>query len=153
MMVRIVSGEEGELSSPGAWIPVGGKSRRITREDEILEIAVGLAADRGDLSPVLVQHTRCTRAEANQLVSGSIVPGDRESYLIAIRGSFTVRQRRRPFVPEVQEPVETTSTYSVMTLIVDVATGEPTDSGMSNEYPDLALVGSVVTDHPRQGRS
>ena len=83
------------------------------------------------------------------MVSGSIVPGDRESFLIAIRGSFTVRQRRRPFVPEAPEPVETTATYSVMTLIVDVATGAPTDSGMSNEYPDLAMVGRVVTDHPR----
>jgi hypothetical protein len=153
-MLRIVSGEEGDLSGPpDTWIPVGGKPKRITREDEILEIAMGLAADRGDSSPALVQHTRCTRAEANQLVSGSIVPGDRESYLIAIRGSFTVRHRRPPFLPEVPESVETTSTYSVMTLIVDVATGAPTDSGMSNEYPDLAVVGSVVTDHPRQERS
>jgi hypothetical protein len=36
---------------------------------------------------------------------------------------------------------------SVMTLIVDVATGAPTDSGFSNEYPDLAGAGRVVTDY------
>jgi len=37
-----------------------------------------------------------------------------------------------------------------MVLIVDVATGAPTDSGFSNEYPDLAAVGAVVTDHDGQ---
>jgi hypothetical protein len=115
MMLRIASSEEADLSGPpGSWILVGGKSRRITREDEILEIALGLAADRGDSSPALVQHVRCSRAEANRLASGSIVPGVGESY-----------------------------------LIVDVATGAPTDSGVCNEYPDLAVVGCVVTDHPR----
>jgi hypothetical protein len=132
----------GELSS---WIPVRGQPRRITTENDILEIALGLAADRGDPRPTLIQHTRCSRAAANRISSGAVVPGDRESYLIAIQGRFTVHPRRPP-TPALARPLGT-QTYAVMVLIVDVATGAPTDSGFSNEYPDLAAVRAVVTDH------
>jgi len=128
-------------------IPVGGGPRRITRESEILEIAMGLAADRGDPAASLIQHTKCTRAEANRVAGGAVVPGDEESCLIAIQGHFTVPRRRPPIRPGLPVPVETTDTYSVMMLVVNVATGAPTDSGLSNDYPDLAAVGSVITDH------
>jgi hypothetical protein len=135
-----------ESAEPSAWIPVQGELRRVTSECEILDIAMGLAADRGDPTPSLIQHTRCTRAEANRVACQAVVPGDRESYLIAVQGRFTVEPRRRRWdgddaserLPEI---------YSVMTLIVDAATGAPTDSGFSNDYPDLAAVGGVVTDY------
>jgi hypothetical protein len=129
------------------WIPVGGRPRRIRRESEILEIAIGLAADSGDPAPSLIQHTRCTRAQANRVAGGAIVPGEEESYLIAIQGHFTVQRRRPPMPPGFPALVDATDTYSVMTLVVNVATGAPTDSGLSNDYPDLAAVGSVITDH------
>lgn len=129
------------------WIPVGAKLRRIRSESEILEVAMGLAADRGDPTPSLIQHTKCTRAKANRVAGGAVVPGEEESYLIAIQGHFTVPRRRPPIPPGLPVPVETTDTYSVMTLVVNVATGAPTDSGLSNDYPDLAAVGSVITDH------
>jgi hypothetical protein len=124
--------------TPTSWIPVGGKSRRITRESEILDIALGLAADRGDQAPALIQHVACTRAQANRVMCGAVVPGERPSWLIAIQGQFTApRHPRRHFQsadPEVQQ-------YSVITLVVDAATGAPTDSGHSNNYPDLTALG------------
>jgi hypothetical protein len=38
--------------------------------------------------------------------------------------------------------------FLVSVLVVDIETGQVTDSGSSNEYPDLASVGPVVTDYP-----
>jgi hypothetical protein len=38
-------------------------------------------------------------------------------------------------------------TFSVLVRVVDVATGCVTDSGSSDAYPDLASVGSVITDY------
>ena len=40
--------------------------------------------------------------------------------------------------------------YSVQVLVVDIATGNVTDSGGGNDYPDLPSVGPVVTDYPGQ---
>jgi hypothetical protein len=34
----------------------------------------------------------------------------------------------------------------VITLVVDAATGQVTDSGVSNRYPPLARLGKVTTD-------
>jgi hypothetical protein len=35
----------------------------------------------------------------------------------------------------------------VIMLVVDAANGAPTDSGHSNDYPELAAVGPVTTDY------
>jgi hypothetical protein len=37
--------------------------------------------------------------------------------------------------------------YSVQVLVVDIETGQVTDSGGGHDYPDLASVGPVVTDY------
>ncbi len=134
-----------ESAEPAGWIPVRGRLRKITRESEIREIAMGLAADRGDPAPSLIQHTRCSRAEANRVACQADILSDRESYLIAVKGQFKVEQQRR----RQQEDATNRGplTYTVMVLVVDVATGAPTDSGFSNEYPNLATAGTVVTDH------
>jgi len=137
---------EEQMRMSAGWIPVGGRPRRITNESEILEIALGLAADRGDPAPTLIQRTRCTRAEANRVAGGAIVPGEEQSDLIAIEGRFKGRRRLPPIPPGFPVPDRSMHTYSVITLVVDVATGAPTDSGSSNDYPDLAAVGTVVTD-------
>jgi hypothetical protein len=69
------------------WIPLSGRPKEdLERESEIVEIAMGSPADRGD--PALIQQTRCTRAEANRVAGATIVPGEEQSYLIAIRGRF-----------------------------------------------------------------
>jgi hypothetical protein len=41
----------------------------------------------------------------------------------------------------------------VMTLVVDATTGQVTDSGLSNTYPDLARLGGVRTDYARARHS
>jgi hypothetical protein len=37
--------------------------------------------------------------------------------------------------------------YQFQTLVIDIETGQITDSGSSNHCPDLASLGEIVTDH------
>ena len=137
-----------EEAPPSGWIPIGGRPRRITSESEIRDVALDLAADSGDPSPRRVQHVTCTRADANRVMCGDVVPGERRSWLIAIDGSFVTRQPRRPFVPgSPQDRLPEERKYSVITLVVDAETCAPTDSGYSNDYPDLAAAAPVITDY------
>jgi hypothetical protein len=66
-----------------------------------------------------------------------------------MRGRFTARSARDKLADrDLQaEPVS----YSVHVLVVDIETGQLTDSGGGNDFPDLACVGPVVTDY--QGSS
>ena len=113
----------------------------------MLRLALAVAARNGDPEPALIQHTIGTR-EAATKTTGSWVESDEPSYLIAMRGNFTARRPRRPYVADrhSRDPPPETITYSVQVLVVSVATGHITDSGGGDEYPDLASVGPVVTD-------
>jgi hypothetical protein len=150
-----VLSESGDSNAPVRFPPSSTRLQRVgsqqaasrdgsREESEIRDIALGLAADQGDQAPALIQHVACTRAEANRAMCGAVVPGDRTSWLIAIQGQFTARRHlRRRFQPadaEVQQ-------FSVIMLVVDAANGAPTDSGHSNDYPELAAVGPVTTDY------
>jgi hypothetical protein len=48
---------------------------------------------------------------------------------------------------DLDEGKDAIMSFSVVVLVVDIETGRVTDSGSSNDYPDLAAVGSVVTDY------
>lgn len=111
---------------------------------EISSLALAKAAQAGDPRPELIQHVRGTREAATSL-TGSIVDGlagQADSYLVAIRGRFTIPKP----VPPAEPPSGETVTYSVMTLVLDAATGQVTDFGLSNEYPQLSTLGPVTTD-------
>jgi hypothetical protein len=71
------------------------------------------------------------------------------SYLIAIRGRFSAPRptSKRARLPKAGDPTLEMMMFSVFVRVVDVATGRVTDSGSSNDYPDLASVGSAITDH------
>jgi hypothetical protein len=105
-------------------------------EDDLPLLALAAAARSGDPDPALIQHTTGTRGELTKL-TGSWGPSDEPSWMIAIRGRFTLRPALPPSVPpeirrEASEDVS--------------CTGRVTDSGASNDYPDLVSVGPVVTD-------
>ena len=128
--------------------PDGATRPPIVRDEaDVLRLALAVAARNGDPEPTLIQHTIGTR-EAATKTTGSWVESDDPSYLIAMRGNFTARSPRRPFVPGGHSPdaAPETVSYSVQVLVVSIATGRITDSGGGNEYPDLGSVGQVVTD-------
>jgi hypothetical protein len=121
----------------------------VRQEGDILRVALEVAARSGDPNPELVQHTSGTR-EAVTKTTGSWVRSDQPSYLIAVRGCFTARRPRPPLPPELapKHAVDDTMTFPVIVLVVDIDTGRVTDSGSSHDYPNLASVGLLVTDHP-----
>jgi len=119
----------------------------VQSEADLLPLAREVAARAGGSDPELVQHVRGTREELTTL-RGSIVHSDEPSYMIAMRGTFV---RRRPFPPggERDQTRADMESISVKVLVVEIKTGRVTDSGSGGEYPDLAKVGSVVTDYQR----
>ena len=108
-------------------------------ESRIVQIAEHAAAAAGDRMPTLIQHSEGTRQRANAIASGDRVPGRRWSYLIAERGSFVLNSVSVP--PGARAP-----RGSVLTLVVNAATGTVSDLGVSNRYPELAALGAVTTD-------
>lgn len=109
------------------------------RERRILAIALEAAAAAGDSTPTLIQHSEGSRHRANLIASGDIVGGSQWSYLIAERGHFAANSTYAPRGG--REPRGT-----VLTLIISARTGQLTDTGISNRYPNLAELGHVYTD-------
>ncbi len=108
-------------------------------ESRLLAIAQGAAAEGGDANPSLIQHAAGRRFEANLIAGGDEVFEWNWSYLIAIRGHFSFSDAPRP--AGAPPP-----SGSVITLVLDAASGEVADTGVSNTYPDLARLGPVRTD-------
>jgi hypothetical protein len=108
-------------------------------EKTILTLARRAAANAGDRTPTLIQHVESTRFEAVRISSDDLVFEWNWSYLIAVRGHFVANDVSIP--PGAKAP-----TGSVMTLVVDAATGQGTDFGLSKRYPPLAELGRVTTD-------
>src|SRR5262249_49458227 len=81
----------------------------------VLQIAHRASAAAGEPRPTLIQHSQGTRYRANLVAGGDRVPGRQWSYLIAIRGSFILRDVS---VPAGAHPPR----GSVLTLVVDAAT-------------------------------
>lgn len=108
-------------------------------EKQLLRIAEDAAARAGDPHPRLIQHAAGTRYQAVRISSGDLVFEWNWSYLIAERGHFICQACSVP--PGAEPP-----TGSVLTLVVDAANGQVTDSGLSNRYPPLQRLGHVTTD-------
>lgn len=108
-------------------------------ETRLLAIAEGAATSGGDPTPTIIQHAAGRRFEANLVASGDEVFEWNWSYLIAIRGRFSF-----PNAPRLAGGPAPGG--SVITLVVDAATGEVTDSGVAKTFPDLAKLGPVTTD-------
>jgi hypothetical protein len=105
-----------------------GVMQILTDERDILAFALQEARRCGDADPELIQHTIGTR-EAATKTTGSWVHDDAFSYLIAIKGRFSVRVRQPPSAPRATEMVRS----SVLVRVVDIPTGRVTDCGGSNE--------------------
>ena len=125
-----------------SWATAGARGpndRPHLPEYRIVQIAERAAAQAGDPRPTLIQHSEGTRHGANLVSSGDGVPGRRWSYLIAERGNLILKDASVPSGARAPSG-------SVLTMIVDAATGRVTDGGVSDRYPHLATLGPVTTD-------
>jgi hypothetical protein len=111
-------------------------------EKRILRLAMAAAKQGGDPHPTVIQHAAGTHFKAVLVGQGDLVFQWNWSYLIAVRGHFSYSGLG---------PRGSSSTVhgTVITLVVDAATGKVTDSGVSNRYPPLARLGKVTTDMRR----
>jgi hypothetical protein len=119
----------------------------VTKEADLLPLALKAAARAGDPDPELVQHVSGTRQKLTTL-TGSIVHSDDPCYMIAIRGSFSGR-RPFPHGPEWDHRRGEIEHWPVKVLVVEISSGRIVDSGGGRQWPDLAQVGPVVTDRRR----
>ncbi len=108
-------------------------------EKRILRLAMTAAKHGGDPRPNMIQHAAGRRFNAVLIGQGDLVFSWSWSYLIAVRGHFSYSGLGPP-------GSSSTIQGTVITLIVDAATGQVTDSGISNGYPPLARLGTVTTD-------
>jgi hypothetical protein len=127
--------------------PRRGPLALVTKEADLLPLALQAAARAGDPDPELVQHVSGTREKLTTL-TGSIVHSDDQCYMVAIRGSFS---SRRPFPPgpDWDHRKGEIEHWPVKVLVVEIASGRIVDSGAGHKWPDLAHVGPVVTDYRR----
>ncbi|MGO9972052.1 MAG: hypothetical protein ACLP01_04430 [Solirubrobacteraceae bacterium] len=128
-------------ADPGAAPPTAGA----IDENELLALALEVAARKGDPNPELIQHARGSRFDVTR-TTGSTVFSDAPSYIVVMKGNFR-RRRSRP--PGADPTDEQAVSYPFQTVVVDIETGEITDSGSSNQAPDLTPLGEIVTEHPR----
>jgi hypothetical protein len=120
-------------SSPVSASPTG------ISEAQIVAIATTAAANLGEVAPTNIAHSEGTRAAAVAVSSGEVVQGSNDSVLIAEHGHFVGTNVHRP-------PGAPAPEGSVLTLVVDVSSGEITDLGIQDNYPDLAALGPVTAD-------
>lgn len=105
-------------------------------------LAKRVAAHFGGGVPGTVQYTTGTREALNLAMSGDDIPDQTPSYLIVMRGKFSSGPPTYPGEPaSAQHP----DNWSVEMLVVDAATGQVTDSGGSDAYPNLASLAPVHT--------
>jgi hypothetical protein len=112
-------------------------------ETNMLAHALEVAARDGDPNPELIQHARGSRFVVTR-TTGSTVFSDAPSYIFVMKGDFNPHHSRPQSAPGRPE-----RHYRFRTLVFDVRTGKITDTGGSNEAPDLTSLGEVITDHPR----
>lgn len=126
-------------AQPAGAAPAAARVHPTLSEQLIKRIALEAAARSEDRHPSLIQHAAGTRAHANRIASGAIIPVYNWCYLIAVRGRFVAKDA---MYPSGAKPPRGT----VLTLVVDARTGMTMDAGISDQYPDLAKLGPVTTD-------
>ena len=118
----------------------------VRNEGDLRRLALEVAARNGDPNPKRIEHTTGT-SEAATKTTGSWVRSEEPSYLIAMRGDFSVPRPDPPTLSPT-DAQDRVMAYPIHVLVVDIASGCVTDSGSSSDYPDLSSVGPVVIDYP-----
>jgi hypothetical protein len=121
--------------------------KRAMDPEELLQRAREVAARHGDPNLELIQHAYGTRYELTR-TTGSRVFDDSPSCLLLMKGHFCARRRQRPIGPPIEEEWYA---YAYQMVVINLGTGQITDSGGSQKPPDFSLLVEVVTDHDIAG--
>jgi hypothetical protein len=111
---------------------------------QIKSLVVSGAAAMGDSTPTDISYSALTTRNGALAASGSGASmggayGSASGYFVVVaHGEFTAYDAPIPNGAKIP-------TGTVMTLVVDAATGEVTDSGVQHDSPDLSTLGPVTT--------
>jgi hypothetical protein len=111
---------------------------------QIKSLVMTDAAGMGDSTPTDISYSALTtRNTALAAIDGGGQIGGADGtargyYLVVAHGNFTATDAEVP--NGVAYP-----TGTVLTLVVDASTGQPTDSGIQRNTPDMSKVGPVTT--------
>lgn len=101
------------------------------------KIALALAAGSGVRAPRAISYLATTRQRAVRAISSDTVNSDQKVYLVRMHGSFIGYGAKVP-------PGQTLPRGSVMTALIDPATGQVTDWSISPAAPDTARLGRMT---------
>jgi hypothetical protein len=108
---------------------------------QIKSLVVTSAARLGDSTPTDISYSALTTRNAALAVSmGAQIGGSYgsvRSYLVVAHGNFTAYGASPP-------GSNVNPTGTVLTLVVDASTGQPTDSGIQRTTPDMSKLGPVT---------
>ncbi|HEX3618589.1 MAG TPA: hypothetical protein VHU61_18730 [Solirubrobacteraceae bacterium] len=111
---------------------------------QIKSLVLSGAAAMGDSTPTDISYSALTTRNGALAASGSGASmggayGSASGYFVVVaHGEFTAYDAPIPNGAKIP-------TGTVMTLVVDAATGEVTDSGVQHGSPDLSTLGPVTT--------
>jgi hypothetical protein len=145
----IVGGSGAAAATAAALVLATAGSGAATAGDpmtaaQIKSLVVTDAAGMGDNTPTDISYSALTTRNGALAASGSGAwmggaDGSAGGYFVVVaHGDFTAYDA--PIPNGVKIP-----TGTVMTLVVDAATGDVTDSGLQHDTPDLSTLGPVTT--------
>jgi hypothetical protein len=108
--------------------------------DQVVAQIRHLAEGNGEPNPTDIQYVITTKAKASTLAYGEPASGsdpDGSVVLAAARGRFRGYHAKGP--PGAPDP-----TGSVITAIIDIASGELTDWSISDHFPNESALGRVL---------
>ena len=103
--------------------------------------ALALQAAGASTPQTMIATASADHQAAEKVISGAIVNDHGPVYVIAITGG--------PFTARSSPSGVSAPQGDVLTLTVDARTFQVTDTGITNDAPDLSLIGSVVVDLAR----
>lgn len=139
IVAALVAAAAGGTVAVGVLTASASSPTRLS-SSQVFAIAQRFAAANGDASPSSMQMVHTTRGEANDVIEPGAGMGfdrDHDVYAIAATGYFTAYQAAVP-------PGRPLPTGTVLTLVIDVFSGQVLDWGVQDASPSLKAAGAVI---------
>ncbi|MGD0166068.1 MAG: hypothetical protein ABSC51_02100 [Gaiellaceae bacterium] len=119
-------------------VSYGGHTENAVAASILKSKMLDVSAAFGDPTPTSIVYVQTRRKAANAALSGDIVDTDQKVDVILATGNFDASA---PFPPPGRKGPPIEGKY--LSLVVDDATGEILDTGVSISKPDLSQLGQV----------
>lgn len=125
--------EQTSLQNMCSPAPLAKRAAKAPTDADLKTAALSVAAAHGEKTPTSLQVVSTTRKAAQRAVGAGQVDSDQATYLVQMKGAFVGRAPQGADLPR----------GTSMTVTVDAATGEVTDTSLGNDRQDLKTLGAV----------